>query len=101
MSDMKSIYASINGPGSSGILDRPSLCVSVLPAWDSDNEIGDRSGLELEVSSSSNSELYLTKFPTRSPYYYIRPEEPRYPDSLRGGKPLVLSKIRSNLARGR
>ena len=53
-SDMKSIYASINGPGaSSGILDRPSLCVGV-PAWDSDDEIGDRSGLELEVTSSNS-----------------------------------------------
>ena len=28
--------------------DRPSLCVGVLPAaWDGDDEIGDRSGLEL------------------------------------------------------
>ena len=59
--DMKSIYASTNGPGS-GILDRPSLCVGV-PAWDGYDEIGDRSGLEL-ISSDSYYERFAK--------YYIR-----------------------------
>ena len=87
--DMKSIYAS-NDPGS-GMLNRSSLCVGV-PAWEGDDEIGDRSGHELVSSDSYYYELVPQSSSTSD-------SESRY-QLPRGGKPSLLSKICSNLARG-